>query len=171
MNLIDRVLVSAYLKSRDETSFRMLYSRHAPALWNMAMKLAGGDKHLAEEIVQDTWMRALQGLDKFEWRSGLRTWLFKISINRWREIQRKKSAVALEDIHLSPEPYSIGENDTHKIVALLPEGYQTVLLLHDVEGYKHEEIALLLDIAPGTSKSQLHQARKAFRNLIQKENI
>lgn len=171
MNLIDRVLVSAYLKSKDETSFRMLYSRHAPSLWNMALKLTGGEKHLAEEIVQDTWMRALRGLDKFEWRSGLRTWLIKISINRWREMQRKKSAVALEDIHLSPESYPTAETDTYKIVALLPEGYQTVLWLHDVEGYKHEEIAHILDIAPGTSKSQLHQARKAFRNLIQRENI
>jgi len=171
MNWIDRVLVTTYLQSKDETSFRLLYSRHAQPLWNMAMKLTGGHIHESEEIVQDTWMRAIQGLDKFEWRSSLRTWLIKITINRWREMKRIKSFVALEDIELSSEPYSIEINDTHQIIALLPEGYKTVLLLHDLEGYKHEEIAELLDIAPGTSKSQLHQARKAFRNLIQKENI
>jgi len=171
MNLIDRALVTAYLQSKEEASFRLLYSRHAKPLWNMAMKLTNGDTHQAEEIVQDTWMRAIQGLDKFEWRSSLRTWLLKISINRWKENRRKETTIGLEDVATNADPYATSAYDTHKIVALLPEGYQTVLLLHDLEGYKHEEIAQLLDIAPGTSKSQLHQARKAFRKLIQKENI
>jgi len=171
MNFIDRALVSAYLHSKEETSFRLLYSRHTKSLWNMAMKLTNGDMHQAEEIVQDTWMRAIQSLDKFEWRSSLRTWLIRICINRWKENRRKVSTIGLEDVANNATTYSVSSYDTFKIVALLPEGYQTVLLLHDLEGYKHEEIAQLLDIAPGTSKSQLHQARKAFRNLIQKENI
>lgn len=125
----------------------------------------------AEEMVQDTWLRVITGLPSFEWKSGLRTWMIKILINRWREINRKKSEVSLEEAHLQSDHQTIKINDTQQVMSLLPEGYRTVLLLHDLEGYKHEEIARMLDIAPGTSKSQLHQARKAFRKLIQKENI
>jgi RNA polymerase sigma-70 factor (ECF subfamily) len=171
MSFIDRALVTVYLQSKDEASFRLLYSRHTKSLWNMAIKLTRGNTHQAEEIVQDTWIRAVQALDKFEWRSGLRTWLIKIVLNRWKEETRKNEFMALQDVTEFTEPYSSAAYDTQKIVNQLPAGYQAVLLLHDLEGYKHEEIARLLDIAPGTSKSQLHQARKAFRNLIQKENI
>lgn len=169
MNWVDQVLVAAYLKTKDEISFRMLYSRHTRQLWNMAMKLTGGNQQLSEEITQDTWMRAVQALPQFEWRSGFRTWLIKICINRWREEKRKKTFSEIDDSLLIIQPAESYTGDTEKIIALLPDGYKTVLLLHDLEGYKHEEIATMLDIAPGTSKSQLHAARKAFRNLIQKE--
>ena len=169
MKFIDQALVTTYLRTRDETTFRLLYSRHAQALWNMAMKLTAGNTAQAEEMVQDTWLRTIQGLTLFEWKSSLRTWMIKILINRWREINRKISEVPLEEHHLHSNPHAIKINDPRPVIALLPEGYRTVLLLHDLEGYKHEEIARMLDIAPGTSKSQLHQARKAFRHLIQKE--
>lgn len=171
MKFIDQALVTTYLRTRDETTFRLLYSRHAQALWRMAMKLTAGNTPKAEEMVQDTWLRVITGLPSFEWKSGLRTWMIKILINRWREINRKKSEVSLEETHLQSDHQTIKINDTQQVMSLLPEGYRTVLLLHDLEGYKHEEIARMLDIAPGTSKSQLHQARKAFRKLIQKENI
>lgn len=170
MNFIDQVLVTAYLKTRDETAFRLLYNRHAQSIWSMAMKLTEGNAHESEEMVQDTWLRAIAGLPSFEWKASLRTWIIKILINRWREIKRKRKLVALEEIHLPSSNHETGINDTRNIIASLPEGYQAVLLLHDLEGYKHEEIALMLDIAPGTSKSQLHQARKAVRKLIQKDN-
>jgi RNA polymerase sigma-70 factor, ECF subfamily len=170
MNFVDKALVTVYLQTQDETTFRLLYARHAQALWNMAMKLTAGNGSKAEEVVQDTWFRAITGLPSFEWRSSLRTWMIKILINRWREMNRKKSEVVLEEAHLQSDQNAIILNDTQRVVALLPEGYRTVLLLHDLEGYKHEEIARMLDIAPGTSKSQLYQARKAFRELIQKEN-
>lgn len=170
MKFIDQALVTTYLRTRDETTFRLLYSRHAQALWNMAMKLTAGNTPKTEEMVQDTWLRVITGLPSFEWKSSLRTWMIKILINRWREMNRKKSEVALEEAHLLSDHHAIRINDTQPVIALLPEGYRTVLLLHDLEGYKHEEIALMLDIAPGTSKSQLHQARKAFRKLIHKEN-
>lgn len=170
MNFIDQALVAVYLKTRDETTFRLLYSRHAQALWNMAMKLTAGNTPKAEEMLQDTWLRAITGLPSFEWKSSLRTWMIKILINRCREMNRKKSEVVLEEAHLQSDHNAIRINDTQQMMALLPEGYRTVLLLHDLEGYKHEEIAQMLEIAPGTSKSQLHQARKAFRKLIQKEN-
>lgn len=171
MNFIDQALVTTYLRTRDETTFRLLYSRHAQALWNMAMKLAAGNTSQAEEMVQDTWLRTIIGLSSFEWKSSLRTWMIKILINRWREMNRKISEVPLEESHMQSHAHTIKINDPQPLMALLPEGYRTVLLLHDLEGYKHEEIARMLDIAPGTSKSQLHQARRAFRNLIQKENI
>ena len=170
MNFIDKALVTTYLKTRDETTFRLLYNRHTQSIWNMAMKLTAGNAHEAEEIVQEAWMRAITGLPSFEWKSSLRTWLIKIMINCCREMKRKKAPVTLEETHLEPVNNTISINDTKQIIDLLPEGYQAVLLLHDLEGYKHEEIARMLDIAPGTSKSQLHQARKAFRKLIHKEN-
>lgn len=165
MKILDQALVKAYLTTRDEFAFKIIYHRHAQAMWSMAMRLCDGDQSIAEEVTQDAWMRAVQGIEHFEWRSGLRTWLIKIVINRCREHYRSKRVYEPVDAVQDTTPaYEI--NDTLKLVDRLPEGYRTILLLHDFEGYKHDEIAQMLDIAPGTSKSQLHQARKAFRTIF-----
>ena len=173
MNIIDKALVMAYLNTRDEYSFRLLYKRHASAMWNMAFKLCPGDLLAAEEITQNAWMRAVMNLEKFEWRSSLRTWLIGIVINSAREENRTKTlktSLQPEIVEgLKTEEKQI--NDTMPLIEKLPEGYRTILLLHDLEGYKHEEIASMLDIAVGTSKSQLHQARKAFRLLYNTHNV
>ncbi|MEP7323475.1 MAG: RNA polymerase sigma factor [Saprospiraceae bacterium] len=173
MKILDKVLVMAYLQTKDEFAFRMLYQRHAQALWKVAIYQCNGDKNLAEEITQESWIRAVQGLERFEWRCSLRTWLTKIIINRCREYYRtipNQSGLIGMAYHVPGPDHALELKDTVSLVAELPEGYRTILLLHDLEGYRHEEIAIMLDIAPGTSKSQLHQARKAFRKLFENQN-
>jgi RNA polymerase sigma-70 factor (ECF subfamily) len=124
----------------------------------------------ANDAIQDMWIRACTGLSKFEWKSSLKTWLTGILINCVRE-QNKKNRHREEQL---PDdwPASIAAaNGSHlnleQAIARLPSGYRDVLLLHDLEGYTHEEIGAVLDINAGTSKSQLHYARKAIRKLME----
>ena len=114
------------------------------------------------------WIRACTRLSKFEWKSSLKTWLTGILINCIREQSKKKREEQLPD----DWPASIAmPNGAHlnleQAIARLPAGYRDVLLLHDLEGYTHEEIGAVLDINAGTSKSQLHYARKAIRKLME----
>ncbi|HSE99076.1 MAG TPA: sigma-70 family RNA polymerase sigma factor [Blastocatellia bacterium] len=169
----DRALVTIFLRTRDEAAFRELYRRHTPALYPMALRLAGGSEADAQDAVQDTWIRACKRLPGFEWRSSLRTWLTGILINCVRELNHKRYSRTEEEL-LDEWPQAIdaraGERiDLEQAVDRLPPGYRHVLLLHDVEGYTHEEISGLLEISVGTSKSQLHHARKALRAMFQTE--
>jgi RNA polymerase sigma-70 factor (ECF subfamily) len=100
----------------------------------------------------------------------LRTWLFGIGLNRVREIRRKArlpQGEATQEIRpVSPLPHLVERIDLEEAIRQLPEGYREVLLLHDVEGFTHEEIAGQFGITSGTSKSQLHFARQALCRLL-----
>lgn len=168
----DRRLVRNFLSRRDEHAFRVLYQRHAPALYQLALRLVGWNTQEAEEIVQDTWLRAVEALAEFRWESGFRTWLSGILINRSRELYRARKKEQHTNINdeLAVE-VAVTENfehlDLEQAIAALPNGYRQVLVLHDIEGYTHEEIGRLLEIEAGTSKSQLSHARRAMRNSLQ----
>jgi len=168
----DRRLVRNFLVRRDEHAFRVLYQRHTPALYQLALRLVGWNVHKAEEIVQDTWLRAVEALAEFRWESGFRTWLSGILINRAREHNRtrKKEQHTIIADELAAE-VAVTENferiDLEQAIAELPNGYRQVLVLHDIEGYTHEEIGRLLEIGAGTSKSQLSHARRAMRDSLQ----
>jgi RNA polymerase sigma-70 factor, ECF subfamily len=164
----ERLLVEKYLRRRDEPSFKELYRRHTPALYALALRLcdSGAD---ANDAIQDMWIRACSVLTRFEWKSSLKTWLTGVLINCIREQSRKNRCreEQLPDdwpVNIAGPP---GERlNLEQAIARLPVGYRHVLLLHDLEGYTHEEIAALLDISAGTSKSQLHYARRAIRTLL-----
>lgn len=168
----DRRLVRNFLSRRDEHAFRVLYQRHAPVLYQLALRLVGWNTQEAEEIVQDTWLRAVEALAEFRWESGFRTWLSGILINRSRELYRARKKEQHTNINdeLAAE-VAVTENfehlDLEQAIAALPNGYRQVLVLHDIEGYTHEEIGRLLEIEAGTSKSQLSHARRAMRNSLQ----
>jgi RNA polymerase sigma-70 factor (ECF subfamily) len=166
----DRALAALYLRRRDEAAFLTLYRRHTPALFGFALRLCGGRAEEAEEIVQETWIRAAERLESFRWVSSLRTWLSGIAVNCWREQTRRprpdqelreREGAADRALGLPGERI-----DLARAVGELPGGYRAVLLLHDVEGFTHEEIAKLLGIEPGTSKSQLTRARQAMRRRL-----
>jgi RNA polymerase sigma factor (sigma-70 family) len=167
----DRELVEAVVINGDERAFRELYRRHTPRLYQLVLRLVESE-HDAEDIVQETWIRATEAAANFRWESGFATWLTGIAINRFREMLRKRHrwpAIGLDQV-AEPEcrPESVGERiDLEKALGLLPVGYRTVLVLHDLEGYRHEEIAEQLGIAPGTSKSQLFHARRYVRTLLE----
>lgn len=172
----DRELVEAVVVSGDEIAFRELYRRHTPRLYQLVLRLVGGAEQDAEDVVQEAWIRATEAAANFRWESGFGTWLTGIAINRFKELLRKRNrwpALSLEQI-TEPEVRAdrVGERvDLERALNLLPLGYRTVLVLHDLEGYRHEEIAEQLGIAPGTSKSQLFHARRYVRALLEPSEV
>lgn len=165
----DRELVDAVARSGDEAAFRALYRRHTPAVYRLALRLGAGDGPWAEELVQRTWIRAVEGLADFGWRSALSTWLGGIAVNcareLWREARSRKET-GLEDSR-AEIPFDAEERlDLDRAIERLPDGYRQVFVLHDVEGYTHEEIGRLLGIETGTSKSQLSRARQRLRTAL-----
>jgi len=170
-NLTDRRLVGKFLAQWDEQSFHHLYHRHTPALYQLTLRLAGWNVHDAEDVVQEVWIKAVEKLEAFRWESSLRTYLCGIAINCCRELSRRRSGqhetVLPEEI--APAASKIGaleRIDLEQAIASLPNGYRQVLVLHDVEGYTHEEISRMLDIEAGTSKSQLSHARSSVRESL-----
>jgi RNA polymerase sigma-70 factor, ECF subfamily len=165
----DRDLVDALLANTDEGAFRELYRRYTPRLFRIVIRILDGQEHEAEDVVQETWLRAASSLRSFRWGSSLPTWLSAIAINRAREVLRNRkrwmSDGPVED--LAAPGSSLSERiDLERAEAQLPDGYRSVYRMFDVEGYSHEEIAARLGIAPGTSKSQLFHARRALRALL-----
>jgi RNA polymerase sigma factor (sigma-70 family) len=168
----DRALTEALLLRGDERAFRELYARHTPRLYALVLRIVGGDGHHAEDVVQETWIRAAAGLGSFRWESAFSTWLTGIGINCARGLLRREGR--WEPLDAAAEPWTppapTGERvDLERALVLLPAGYRTVLLLHDVEGFTHREIAERLGCAPGTSKSQLSHARRALRRMLEPE--
>jgi len=168
----DRELVAVFLATRSEEAFRRLYRRHASAVYALLLRLTAGDAAKAEDSLQDAWIRAIAGLERFAWRSSLRTWLRGIAINCWREGLRdaRRAPLRLVDDEdgepLGPTASPLDVIALERAVADLPDGYRAVLVLHDVEGLTHEEIADALGIVAGTSKSQLARARAAVRRSL-----
>ncbi len=166
----DRALAEQVLAG-DEAAFRQLYRRHTPRLLAVAMRLVGGSgaEADAEDVVQETWIKAVEKLDAFRWESAFGTWLHAIAVNVAREAARKRGRRQETELpeHLEPAAAAPLERveamDLERAIAQLPDGYRTVLVLHDVEGYTHEEIAAQLGVAAGTTKSQLFWARRALR--------
>ena len=174
---VDHQLVDDFLSNHEESSFRELYRRHAPSLNQMIVRIVGGVGWDAEDVIQTTWIRAIENLHRFRWESSLRTWLTGIAINCARETLRKRKRTQnfelIDEAAQTTVPRinrEIDRIDLERAISELPDGYREVLLLHDVEGYTHEEIAGLLGIEPGTSKSQLSRARKAVRILLSEPN-
>ena len=166
----DRALAEL-VASGDERAFRTLYRRHTPLIYPFALRVLGGSVADAEDVVQETWVRAVRQLGGFRWESSLRTWLTAIALNLSREVLRKRGRSRTEELQdgmaIEARPVRLNEKmDLERALARLPEGYRTVLVLHDIEGFTHEEISQQLSIAVGTSKSQLFDARRAMRSLL-----
>lgn len=171
----DRELVESVVMHADERAFRELYRRHTPRLYQLVLRLVGSEQD-AEDVVQEAWIRATEAAAQFRWESGFNTWLTGIAINRFKELLRKRNrwpAMGLEQVQEPEErPDHVSERlDLQRALALLPIGYRTVLVLHDLEGYRHEEIAQQLGISAGTSKSQLFHARRYVRALLEPSEV
>jgi RNA polymerase sigma-70 factor (ECF subfamily) len=166
----DRELAEALLLEGDERAFRELYQRHTARLYQFVRRLLGGAESDAEDVVQETWLRAAQRLDQFRWESSLATWLSGIGLNVCRDLWRRRNGRDLQwagDVDLPAPRASHDERiDLERAIALLPAGRRAVLILHDVEGFTHEQIGQRLGIAAGTSKSQLACARRSMRELL-----
>lgn len=158
-----------FRKRRDEASFLALYDAHTGYLWGMARRLTAWRDGEAEEIVQETWLRVVSRLADFRGDSSLRSWLGGILLNCWRERRRELAreqneppATPLAALAAPTIPAVATAIDLERALASLPEGMRAVVVLHDLFGFTHAEIATQLDLAVGTSKSRLFAARRVL---------
>jgi len=154
----DQILAQRIVGVGDESAFRELYHRHTPRLYQFVLRVMGGDELDAEDVVQDTWIRATRSLGGFRWESRFETWLTGIGLNLCRNrLRRDGRWDDLDEDTLRKVEASPGEDriDLERAIGLLPAGRRAVLILHDIEGFKHAEIADQLGVSEGTSKSQL----------------
>ena len=171
MDRHEKSLIDAVVRKGDEAAFRQLYRRHTPRLLMVVQRFLASGGRDAEDVVQETWIRVVERLGGFRGESAFATWLTGIGLNvarnhlRW---QGRHDAVDWETIPEPPAPRCDGDNciDLERAIALLPDGYRSVLVLHDVEGWKHHEIAEALGVAVGTCKSQLFAARRWVRSYL-----
>jgi RNA polymerase sigma-70 factor (ECF subfamily) len=153
-----------------EDAFRTLYRAHTPPLYALALRLTGSDQNESEDLVQETWVRATRKMSGFRGESALRTWLCGVLVNVRRE--RARSAwrmVDAPDIEPASLPRDDQAFDIERAIATLPSGARDIFVLHDVYGYAHREIAEMLGVVEGTSKSQLARARTLLRKALNPE--
>lgn len=172
MERSDQELVEAFLRSRDEGAFRDLYQRYSSYLFGLAINVLGRARSEAIDVLQETWLRAARDLSRMHWKSSLRTWLAGIAINCCREAARRGYQMR-EDSYVESDleilfstPQHSHAIDLKRAMSNLPDGYRIVLVLHGIYGFSHEEIADLLDIDAGTSKSQLSRGRRLLRSSL-----
>jgi RNA polymerase sigma-70 factor (ECF subfamily) len=165
----DAALIAAAV-SGVEAAFRELFRRHTPHLLQFVTRVLGASAGEAEDVVQDTWIRAYPALVTFRNESAFSTWLCSVglraALDSMRKGRRHAADTLLEDDSYSEPPFTEERLDLESAIARLAPGYRMVLVLHDVEGFTHDEIALQLGIAPGTSKAQLFKARRVMRALL-----
>jgi RNA polymerase sigma factor (sigma-70 family) len=163
----DQELIRRFVVQRDERAFRELYAAHTPPVYGLLRRLAGTAVHDADDALQDAWLRAASNLHAFRHESSFRTWLTGIALNCLRECRRRSArsgdscAAVPAEPHVSAAARSL---DVDEVLGALSDAHREVLVLHDVEGYTHEEIAGALGIEVGTSKSRLSRARQVFRD-------
>lgn len=162
----------------DMEAFAQLYQRHNRRVYSVCLRMSGNAAE-AEDLAQDVFIQLFHKISSFRGESAFTTWLHRLTVNqvlmhfRKRTVRREKTSEADE----LPEQITIGTENPQRMpvldrigldraIAQLPRGYRTVFVLHDVEGYEHEEIARMLGRSVGTSKSQLHKARIKLRALL-----
>jgi RNA polymerase sigma-70 factor, ECF subfamily len=166
----DEQLVRAILRDGSDAAFRALFRRHSARMYRTALRLTGNASD-AEDALQESWLRAMHRLARFEWRSSLSTWLVGVAANVCREMLEKQRRWQVDE-QTDPAEFAIAATpsldriDIDRALAALPAGARAAFVLHDVEGLTHEEIAGQLGWSAGTSKTQLHRARRALRRWL-----
>jgi RNA polymerase sigma-70 factor, ECF subfamily len=166
--LIGRVLAG------DPSAERALYDAHVDRVFRLAYRMAG-DMDRAQDYTQETFIKAFSRLRDFRGEAALSTWLGSIAIsvtlNGLRKVRRQNEReVTLDDVPALGRGSREAEPDLkerlNRAIDSLPDGYRAVFVMHDVEGYTHEEIASSLGVHPGTSKAQLFRARARLREAL-----
>ena len=158
----------------DLDAFEMLYHTHAPAVLRLCRRLSGDDS-IARELLQDAFVRAWERLAQFRGESSLATWLHRLAVNGFLEWTRRahrdaERLVDADDVELPTAPAEARLHagmDLDAALARLPAGARAVFVLHDVEGYSHEEIARMMGVAPGTARAQAWRARRALIRILE----
>ena len=160
----------------DVNAFELLYREHSPRIYALCLRLKAGDKSDATELLQDVFIKAWRRLDTFRGDCAFMSWLHRLAINTMlenaRSDQRRTARVlTMEDTsRLAGAARSSGVEsrmDMESAIASLPKGARLAFVLHDVEGYQHQEIAEQLSVTVGTVKAQLHRARRLLRERLE----
>ncbi len=164
----------ALAASGDAQAFERLYRGHVARIHSLVLRMMGDED--ADEVTQDVFVRAWQKLHTFRGNAAFGTWLYRLAINLilGRRATRSKERDRLQDGEGAFERLSVQgktpelELDFESAIGRLPDGARKVFVLHDVEGFKHHEIGEMLGVSPGTSKAQLHRARMALRQYLER---
>jgi RNA polymerase sigma-70 factor, ECF subfamily len=169
----DRELIGQVLAG-DPRAERALYDAHVDRVYRLVYRMVD-DMHRAQDYTQETFIRAFRRLADFRGDSALSTWICSIAIsvtlNGLRSLRRaREREVGLDDVPALGARTAQAEPDLKtrmtQAIDRLPQGYRTVFVMHDVEGYTHQEIAETLGVQPGTSKAQLFRARARLRDAL-----
>ncbi len=154
-------------------AFETLYRRHAGRVHGAVWRLSGMNEARAEELTQEAFVRAWQKLGSFRFESAFTTWLHRLAVNvALMDLRSRDPEDAVEDEVLDAlaepsRPFCAGERaDLERAIAALPPRARAVLVLHDIEGWKHDEIGRELGMATGSSKAQLHRARGLLQRAL-----
>ena len=159
----------------DGATFEDIYRQQAPRIYSLACRIAGSAED-GEDLLQEIFLQAYRKLGSFKGDSSIGTWLYRLALNHCLDYVRSRRAKMNKltetlDADASFEPTArretpIARMDLERAVERLPEGCREAFVLHDVEGFDHKEVADLLGIAEGTSKSQVFKARMKLRGLL-----
>lgn len=171
----DKALVRAAVAG-DVQAYEAIYRRHAPRLYAVVWRICGRHAARAEDVLQDTFIKAWRSLPGFRFESALGTWLQRLAVNT--ALMELRARSGRDDLDAGDEGLDAlaaiedGQRcagtglDLERAVATLPPRARAVLVLHDIEGWKHHEIAEELGMAVGSSKAQLHRARGLLRERL-----
>lgn len=177
MRTVDLEL-AARCRAGDTGAFEELYRQHARRLFSLVVRMIGSVDD-AEDLLQEVFLQAHRKLSGFRGDSALGTWLYRMTMNqcldhlRGRQVRMNRATASLDedqaDEPVAPAPIvpaAVSRVDLERAIEMLPPGARAAFLLHDVEGFEHREIAQILGISEGTSKSQVHKARMKLRAML-----
>ena len=160
----------------DERAYEAVYRRYVGRVYAVSLRMCG-DAQMAEEITQDTFVKAWRGLDRFRGDSQFTTWLHRITVNLvlqnrrslGRRAAKEEATDDVDGLGRSVRPAQTGTKiDLERAIAGLPAGARDVIVLRDVQGYKYREVADMLGVAVGTVKAQVHRARKMVQENLER---
>ena len=167
----------------DAAAFEEIYRRHRRFVYNLAVRMTGNQAD-AEDLTQESFISVFRRVGSFRAEASFTTWLYRVVTNQVKMYFRKRSSrretytseiEIFENLRpgqflMDPAEPLIDRLAIEKALRTLPPGYRTAFILHDVEGYKHEEAAQLSGHTAGTSKSQVHKARASLRSMLSRRS-
>jgi RNA polymerase sigma-70 factor (ECF subfamily) len=171
LDLISRI------RGGDGLAFEQLYKQHSTRLYNLASRMMGTHGE-ADDLLQDIFLLAYRKLGSFRGESSLGTWLYRLAMNHCLDVLRNRQTRMGQQTDSLDEPDAepvaarvsvvgaVSRIDLERAIATLPPACRAAFLLHDVEGFGHQEVGTMLGISEGTSKSQVHKARMRIRSYL-----
>ena len=168
LELVERI------RGGDGSAFEALYRQHATRLYNLASRMTGA-KGEADDLLQDIFLLAYRKIASFRGESSLGTWLYRLAMNHCLDVLRNRQTRMGQQTDSLDEPEAmpvaspvpvlsaVSRIDLERAIAALPPACRAAFLLHDVEGFGHQEVGNMLGVSEGTSKSQVHKARMRIR--------